>query len=167
MAGVEQRPSDGPRDLNSLDRPRDELARTDPSAMTPEELLAAATAAGLSVSAKADRLVVRGPRRAQALAEELLRHKEAILPLVPRAPPWDQAEADRLLARVRAALAHAEVEHRAGRMDEARRNAVRTWLEVCEGYVRDREAEARRGWNALALLRSAARYAAKTAGCGR
>ncbi|HEX5269360.1 MAG TPA: hypothetical protein VFW33_02680 [Gemmataceae bacterium] len=79
---------------------------------------------------------------------------------------WDPVEADRLLAGVRAALSHAEAEYRAGRMTEARRNAVRTWLEVAEGYASTHEAEARRGWDVLPLLRSALRHAAELAGCG-
>jgi hypothetical protein len=84
-------------------------------------------------------------------------------PLGAPAPRWDQAEADVLLARARAAAAHAEVEHQSGRLTEMRRNIVRTWLEVAEGYARDHEREAARGWDALALLRGAVGEALKTA----
>jgi hypothetical protein len=83
---------------------------------------------------------------------------------VPELPPWDQAEADRLLAEARAALAHAEGAHRAGRMTAVRRNLVALWLEVCEGYACDHDREAWRGWDALALLRSATRHAVVAAG---
>jgi hypothetical protein len=133
---------------------------------TPAELLRKAAGAGLSVRVVGGRLVVRGPRQAVALAEELLRHKEAILPLVPELPPWDPAEAAALLDRARAAVAHAEAEHRAGRMMEARRNAVRTWLEVAEGYTATHVDESRRGWEVLPLLRAAVRHAAKLARSG-
>ena len=45
-------------------------------------LLAAAQAAGLSVRAAGDRLVVRGPRAAEHLARRLLAHKLQVLPLL-------------------------------------------------------------------------------------
>jgi hypothetical protein len=44
-------------------------------------------------------------------------------------------------------------------MTRGRRDAIRTWVEVCEGYVKDHEREAQRGWDALALLRAAVRHA--------
>ena len=52
----------------------------------------------------------------------------------------------------------AEEECQAGRMTAVRRNVVGLWLMVCEGYVAEHELEARRGWNALDLLRSVHRY---------
>ena len=45
-------------------------------------LLADAQAAGLSVRAAGDRLVVRGPRAAEHLARRLLARKEEVLPLL-------------------------------------------------------------------------------------
>ena len=45
-------------------------------------LLADAQAAGLSVHAAGDRLVVRGPRAAEHLARRLLARKEEVLPLL-------------------------------------------------------------------------------------
>jgi hypothetical protein len=47
-------------------------------------LLAEAKAAGLAVWAEGDKLVIRGPRRAEALAEELLSRKGEILTLITR-----------------------------------------------------------------------------------
>ncbi len=93
--------------------------------------------------------------------EALVRHKPALLDLLaPRQRPapafvWDQAEAERLLAQLREALARVEVEVAAGKAPAARGAAMRTWLEVAEGFVNDREREAARGWDALALLRAA------------
>ena len=81
-------------------------------------------------------------------------------------PAWDQVEADRLLASARAAVAHAEAEHRAGRMTDARLAACRTWVEMCEGYAADHESEARRGWDAMQLLRDATRQVTEKANCG-
>jgi hypothetical protein len=50
-------------------------------------LLQQAEAAGLTVSVQGDRLCIRGPRRAEALAQRLLDHKVAILAaLAPEAP---------------------------------------------------------------------------------
>jgi hypothetical protein len=164
MADV-QRQADGTRcRLRSLDAARAELARMDLAAMTPAELLAEAAVAGLSVSAEGGRLVVRGPKGAERLARLLLEHKEELLHLVPQAPAWDQSEADRLLGEARAAAARAEVEHRAGRMTEVRRNVVRIWREVAEAYVAGHELEARRAWDALALLRGAVRHCIEAAG---
>jgi hypothetical protein len=42
-------------------------------------LLERAAAAGLKVSREGDRLVVRGPKSAESLAKELLRHKPAVI----------------------------------------------------------------------------------------
>ncbi len=59
-------------------------------------LLQEASAAGLTVLADGDRLVIRGPRSADAIARRLLAHKAAVIaalrretstPLVPQAPP--------------------------------------------------------------------------------
>jgi hypothetical protein len=46
-----------------------------------------------------------------------------------------------------------------GRAPAVRAAALRTWLEVAEGYVSDPEREAARGWDALALLRGAVKQA--------
>ena len=45
-------------------------------------LLTQAQTAGLKVHAEGDRLVVRGPRAAEALALRLLAHKAELLPLL-------------------------------------------------------------------------------------
>jgi hypothetical protein len=132
---------------------------------SPAELLAEATAAGLSVSEEGSRLVVRGPKRAQELARLLVARKDEILELVRARPAWNQVEADRLLTSARAAVTHAEAEHRAGRITDARLDACRTWVEVCEEYVRDHEFESRRGWDAMQLMRNATRRLAVAAGC--
>jgi hypothetical protein len=127
---------------------------------TPVQLLAQARVAGLSVVADAGRLVVRGPKAAADLARQLIARKTELLPLL---PVWDQAEANRLLSEARGAAARAEAAYRAGRMTEARRNAVALWRDVCEGYVGNRDLEARRGWDVMELLRGAARHAVEKA----
>jgi hypothetical protein len=68
---------------------------------------------------------------------------------------WDQAEAERLLAQLREALARVDADVAAGKASAVRAAAIRTWLEVAEGYVKDRDLEAARGWDALELLRGA------------
>jgi len=127
---------------------------------TPVQLLAQARVAGLSVVADAGRLVVRGPKVAADLARQLVARKAELLSLV---PAWDRAEADRLLSEARDAVARAEAAYRAGRMTEARRNAVALWRDVCEGFARDRGREALAGWDAMELLRRAARHAVEKA----
>jgi hypothetical protein len=115
------------------------------------------------------------PAARQAIAD----HKPALLALLaaPHRPVpgfvWDQAEAERLLAEVRASAAQAEAQSAAGRLTTVRRNLVLLWVEVAEGYVENHEMEARRGWDAMKLLRSAVCRAAdlvagsQTAGSGR
>jgi hypothetical protein len=50
-------------------------------------LLELARAAGLSVSSKADRLVIKGPRSADALARDLIRRKAEVLQLLADVAP--------------------------------------------------------------------------------
>jgi hypothetical protein len=52
------------------------------------KLMHEASVAGLEVRANGDRLVVRGPRSSEALAQQLLAHKAELLPLL-TAPPAD------------------------------------------------------------------------------
>ena len=115
------------------------------------------------------RFAIAKPVEPPAIAATVVREVpggKVCVPIPPQTFPWDQAEADRLLATARAALSHAEAEHRASRMTDARLAACRTWLAVCEAYVRDHESEARRGWDAMQLLRDAARRMAEKANCG-
>jgi hypothetical protein len=108
------------------------------------------------------------PARRRAIAA----HKPALLALLaaPRRPAhtfvWDQAEAERLLAEVREATAHVEAAVNAGQAPPVRLAVLRTWLEVAERYVSDRECEAAGGWDALELLRGAARQARRVAAAG-
>jgi len=59
-------------------------------------LLEQARQAGLTVTADGDRLVVHGPKEAAALAEELLDHKDEVMPLVAEA--WNERIAAAWLA---------------------------------------------------------------------
>ena len=100
--------------------------------------------------------------------EAIRTHKPALLALLASLQPalafaWDQAEAEPLLAQLREALARVEAAVVAGVAPAARAAALRTWLEVAEGFVSDRDREAARGWDALELLRGAARQALRTA----
>lgn len=58
-------------------------------------LLARATAAGLTVTADGDRLVIRGPKGADAIARDLIAQKPAVLAALAAEPPeavavwWD------------------------------------------------------------------------------
>ena len=49
-------------------------------------LLAQARAAGLSVAADGDRLIIKGPRRAGPIAHELMGHKAEVLALLEASP---------------------------------------------------------------------------------
>ena len=87
------------------------------------------------------------------LRRVILAHKAGLLALLrPAVPPWDQAEADRLLADLRAAVARARWDF-GGRFPADLEAIVSDALSIAEGYARDHELEARRGWAALRLLR--------------
>jgi hypothetical protein len=60
----------------------------------PVELLERARQAGLTVRAEGGTLVVEGPKRAAAIAEELLEHKAELLALLVEPERWDEALAD-------------------------------------------------------------------------
>ena len=91
----------------------------------------------------------------------LVEHKSSLLAMLP--PPWDQADAERLLGEARATVASAEAEHKARRITAVRLNVIRIWLEVVEGYMRDHAMEATRGWDVIPLLRSAVQRAHRAA----
>jgi hypothetical protein len=138
--------------------------------MTAAELLADLTRQGFNLAPEGDGIGVRPARRLTEQQQEAIRaHKPALLTLL-AAPPqlapsftWDQAEAERLLGQIREALARVE---RAVAADEApahRVAVVQLWLEVAEGFVKNRKAEAARGWDALDLLRGAVRQGLRAA----
>jgi hypothetical protein len=79
----------------------------------------------------------------------------SLRPADPPPWPWDQAEAERLVARLREGLDRVERAVAVGKAPPARLAAMRTWLEVAEGYIRDRGLEAARGCDAMELLRGA------------
>jgi hypothetical protein len=79
-----------------------------------------------------------------------------VLPGEPSAAPsspWDQAEADRLLAELREQASWSRSEDFGGRFPEVVGHVVEDLLAVAEGYVANQEQEAARGWDALQLLR--------------
>jgi hypothetical protein len=148
--------------------------------MSPADLLAEAAAAGLTVMADGDRLVVRGDRRAEDLAHILLRRKAEILGVLRAAPgkvvapcpappahpatpknlqqsstpptPWDQAEADRLLAVLLRQLARIERKQYRGQFPAVVARVVADGVAVCEGHIRDHEKLAAQGWDPLEYL---------------
>jgi hypothetical protein len=68
-------------------------------------LLAAAEAAGLAVRAAGDRLHIRGPRAAAAVAETLLAHKAAVLAALRAVAEVDGVDGDADLEDLRRRLA--------------------------------------------------------------
>ena len=139
--------------------------------MTTSDLLADLTRQGFTFAPDGDGIRVTPASRLTAEQREAIRaHKPALLALLaaPLRPApaflWDQAEAERLLADLREALARIEAAVAAGKAPPVRLAVLRTWLEVAEGYVSDRERETARGWKAFDLLRRAARHALLAAG---
>jgi hypothetical protein len=130
--------------------------------VTPAELLADLDRQGFTLAPEGDGIrVTPASRLTGELRHAIRAHRPALLGLLATAQvpapafAWDQAEADRLLADLRGRLARVEAAVAAGEAPAVRAAALRTWLEVGEGYVRDRDLEAARGWDALALLRGA------------
>jgi hypothetical protein len=120
-------------------------------------LLADLAARGIELQVRGGRLLFR-PQRALGpdLAGRLKTHKDELLThlLPPTAPlpAWDPAAADRLLSDLRAYVAMVEANFR-GRTPAPLAAVLADALALGEGYVANRDMEARRGWDALALLR--------------
>jgi hypothetical protein len=68
-------------------------------------------------------------------------------------PPWDAAEAGRLLAELRAEVGRIQAVDFGGRPPEALRNVLADALAIGQGYIDNHAAEAGRGWDAVGLLR--------------
>jgi hypothetical protein len=71
----------------------------------------------------------------------------------PPIAPWDQAEADRLLAEVRQTAARLEAQHPGGRFPKVLGRVVADLLAVAKDYAAGHEQEAARRWDAMELLR--------------
>jgi hypothetical protein len=82
----------------------------------------------------------------------------ATRPAIP-GPPFDQAEADAILADLRRQLAEVERRQYGGKFPPVLATVVNDCLEVAAGYARDHELEAARGWDAMKLLRGAVPWA--------
>jgi hypothetical protein len=68
-------------------------------------------------------------------------------------PPWDQAEADRLLAALKAKALELARRHFAGRYPPTLAGAVSAYTEAAERLVRTHEMEAARGVDVLDMIR--------------
>jgi hypothetical protein len=126
--------------------------------MTPAEaLLAELRSRGVELETDGARLRWR-PRGAvtPALAEQVREHKAELVALLDglRKPPLssDQAEAERLLAELRGEIDGIKADS-GGRLPRAVVTLLADALVIGERFVRDRGAEAARGWDALELLR--------------
>jgi len=139
------------------------------------ELLAAANAAKLRTRVDGDRLVIRGPKSAEAIGQQLLDRKAEVIEYLAAwipcgryfirddTPPWDQAEADRLVAQLVADVDAIERTCSGRRFPPVTASVIGIWREACEGYVRDHALERARGWNAAELLRGAVARCLETA----
>jgi hypothetical protein len=88
-----------------------------------------------------------------AQRQAILAHKRELLQLLrPPLPPWDQAEAERLLAELRQAVDQARRDH--GRpFSPSLARVVADGLAISKGFIDRHELERRRNWDSLQLLR--------------
>jgi hypothetical protein len=74
----------------------------------------------------------------------------------------EPSDAERALAELRDVIREAEVEHFAGRFTPDAAAIFSDWIEVAEGYVRDRDRLREAGWDATELVRQLARLVRET-----
>jgi hypothetical protein len=86
------------------------------------------------------------------LLEEDWRSNQAMFETLREA--WHQVEAERLLAHLGEELVRIKHEKHRGQFPLALPNIVADGLAIADGYVRNHEQEAARGWDAMKLLRS-------------
>jgi hypothetical protein len=121
-----------------------------------EQLLADIAAQGIELQAYGDQLRFRP---AGALTPELIQqlriHKTELLARLSneRTPPWDQAEADRLLSELQEEVERLRRELFAGKFPKDLDTVVKDGLDIAASYIRNHEEEAARGWDPLELLR--------------
>jgi hypothetical protein len=78
-------------------------------------------------------------------------------------PAWDAAEADRVLAQLRADLARIEREQHRGRFHPLLARVLADGVAVAESFIANHEREAAAGWDPMKLLRDCARRLVRTA----
>lgn len=128
--------------------------------MTAAELLSGLTHQGFVLAREADGIRVRPASRLSAdLRQAIIANRAELLELLHVAGPslaacvsWDPAAADVLLAKLRAEVAAVDAAF-ARQTPAPLANVLADALTIAAGYVANHELEARRGWDALELLR--------------
>jgi hypothetical protein len=128
--------------------------------VTAAELFADLARQGFTLAGEGDGIrVTPASRLTEELRQAIRVHKAALLTLLagPEGPPpafaWDQAEAERLLAELRDEVKRAEALDFGGQPPPLFKTLAADLLAQAEGYIRDHDKEAARGWDALELLR--------------
>ena len=124
--------------------------------MTAVDLLIRCRVLGIDVAANADGTLLweADTDPPAELLENLAVSKAAVVALLRKPTPlWDAVEAERLLAELRAEVILIEWEDYRGQTPAHLATLLRDALAIGARYVRDHEAEAARGWDALQLLR--------------
>jgi hypothetical protein len=91
--------------------------------------------------------------------ETLARAQQVSIPAV----AWDEGEARRLPAQLRADLARIEREQHRGKFHPVLARVLADGVAVAESFIANHEREAAAGWDALKLLRDCARRLVRTA----
>jgi hypothetical protein len=129
--------------------------------MTAADILDRARAAGVELFATAGRL--RWRCRGQ-LPDELRQLLQANKTAVLRLLDWDQVEAERLLADLRATVERIARQGFGGKPPASFLALAEDAVAIAEGYIRDHDREAARGWDALDLLRGVKSVLCQAAG---
>jgi hypothetical protein len=114
--------------------------------------------------------VTPASRLTEELRHAIRSHKFALLTLLANAQKptparlWHQAEAEKLLADLRATVERINRSDFRGRPPALFRKLAADVVAIAEGHVRDHEMEAARGWDALELLRDRKRVLLGIAG---
>src|SRR4051794_12634550 len=109
---------------------------------TAADLLSMLRSQGFSLAAEGDAIRVAPSSRLTAELRDLIRPlKSELVKLLTRR----RSEAEELLDHLRREVARLERTWPGGKFPAVRANVVQIAVEVCEGYVRDREMEARCG----------------------
>jgi hypothetical protein len=104
-----------------------------------------------------------GPKVSDDLPNELSARQAEVTAAIADKVPFDPAEADRVLAHLRAELTRIRQQRHAGTWPEALKHLEEDSIAICEGYVSNWQWEVGHGWDPMEMLQGGVRLALKRA----